>query len=147
MNPTALDWHTFITGQTEATRAVVGIKIDLREGDQSSPVTTGMVDHELPTRPGVDIAHPSPDARSSRKSMVVHARASLRCSDASSIRHHPASNGANNETLQDLLELHQFGETVAWPPGWSAAKAKAHLLLVDRVSNVPGRLHPPENPG
>ena len=137
----------FITGQTEATQTVANLSVDLCECDRSSRATADMVDHKLSTSLSEAIAHPSPGERSSRTSSAVHARASLRCSDASLIRHHPAPNGAEDETLQDLLELHQFGETVTWPPGWSAAKAKAHLLLVDRVSTVPGHLNPPGDPG
>ena len=43
-------------------------------------------------------------------------------------------NEVPDEELAELLELHTFGESVAWPAGWTAIKAAARL----EVPQLPG---------
>ena len=41
----------------------------------------------------------------------------------SSARHNPSAPAVSNVDLRDLLELHDCGESVAWPSGWTATRA------------------------
>ena len=104
---------------TEGTAVVQSSQIEVHVPAEQHVVQTG---HSAPSTSAQPGRGKRNRAKLTAASLVLARKRLRRCADI-------IPNEVPDEELAVLLELHNFGESVIWPAGWSAVKAAVRLTV------------------